>query len=356
MTSRTEILGRPNRFVIGGSFDGGETRFNASSEVGALTLDREFAEPGIVVSQPDGSITPVDMKATNAYYGPYISDVLDVTDRLSATVSGRLNVARLTLRDQIGTEINGDHRYIRLNPAGGLAYKITPDVSIYGGYSEANRTPTPAELSCADPASPCSLTNFFVGDPPLKQIVAGTVEAGLRGQFRPFEATTANWYLGAFRTETGERHPVHVERDHRTGALSEHRRDAPAGNRGRHQRAGAPMVRLHRLRVSRRDVPLRLHPQQPGEPVRRRRWAYLRAANPALAKANAEARSGSRRCAARYLAPMIGMASRAVAARLRARRCVSARWRMVAEDRAAGHGTPRALSASSSPALGIGRG
>jgi iron complex outermembrane receptor protein len=202
MTNRTEILERPNRFVIGGSFDGGETRFNATSEVGALTLDRGFAEPGIVVSQPDGSITPVDVKATNAYYGLYFSDVLDVTDRLSATVSSRLNVARITLRDQIGTDINGDHRYIRVNPAGGLAYKITPDVSIYGGYAEANRTPTPAELSCADPASPCSLTNFFVGDPPLKQVIGRTVEAGLRGRFRPFEATAVNWYLGAFRTET----------------------------------------------------------------------------------------------------------------------------------------------------------
>jgi outer membrane receptor protein involved in Fe transport len=199
---RNEIIGRPNRFIIGGSFDGGRTRFAATSEVGALTLDRGFEEPGIVIAQPDGAITPVDVKATNAYYGLYFSDVLDVTDRLTATLSGRLNVAKLTLRDQIGTEINGDHQFMRFNPAGGLAYKITPDLTVYGGYSEANRTPTPAELSCADPAAPCSLTNFFVGDPPLKQVVGRTVEAGLRGRFRPQEGTIVNWHLGAFRTET----------------------------------------------------------------------------------------------------------------------------------------------------------
>jgi iron complex outermembrane recepter protein len=199
---RDDILGRPNRFIIGGSFDGGRTRFNATSEVGALTLDRGFAEPGIVISQPDGSITPVDVKTTNAYYGLYFLDVLDVTERLAATVSGRLNIARISLRDQIGTDITGDHEFMRFNPAGGLAYKITPDVSIYGGYSEANRTPTPAELSCADPATPCSLTNFFVGDPPLEQVVGRTVEAGLRGRFRPQEGTTVNWHLGLFRTET----------------------------------------------------------------------------------------------------------------------------------------------------------
>jgi outer membrane receptor protein involved in Fe transport len=199
---RGDILGRPNRFIIGGSFDGGRTRFKATSEVGALTLDRGFDEPGIVIAQPDGSITPVDVKATNAYYGLYFSNILDVTDRLTATVSGRLNVAHLVLRDQIGTEINGDHTFQRFNPAGGLAYKLNPDLTVYGGYSEANRTPTPAELSCADPAAPCSLTNFFVGDPPLKQVVAKTVEAGVRGRFRPWEDTLVNWHVGAFHTET----------------------------------------------------------------------------------------------------------------------------------------------------------
>ena len=128
--------------------------------------------------------------------------MLDVTDRLSATVRGRFNLAQINLRDQIGTALNGDHTFSRFNPGGGLAYKITPEVSVYGGYSEANRAPTPAELSCADPAAPCSLTNFFVGDPPLKQVVARTVEAGFRGRFRRLTARPCTGTLGVFRTET----------------------------------------------------------------------------------------------------------------------------------------------------------
>jgi outer membrane receptor protein involved in Fe transport len=128
--------------------------------------------------------------------------VLDVTDRLAATVSGRFNVAHVSLRDQIGTEITGDHTFSRFNPGAGLAYKITPEVTVYAGYSEANRTPTPAELSCADPVTPCSLTNFFVGDPPLQQVVARTVEAGFRGHFSPSAGATVNWNVGLFRTET----------------------------------------------------------------------------------------------------------------------------------------------------------
>jgi outer membrane receptor protein involved in Fe transport len=199
---RGELFGRPNRFVAGASFDGGNTRFNATSEVGALTLDRGFAGPGIVIAQPDGSITPVDVKARNSYYGLYFSNVLDVTDRLAATLSGRLNIAEINLRDQIGTELNGDHRFSRFNPAGGLAYKITPGLTAYAGYSEANRAPTPAELSCADPAAPCSLTNFFVGDPPLSQVVARTAEAGLRGRLEPVNGTSIHWNVGLFRTET----------------------------------------------------------------------------------------------------------------------------------------------------------
>ena len=62
-----------------------------------------------------------------------------------------------------------------------MTYKVTPWLTAYAGYAEANRAPTPAELSCASPADSCSLANFFVGDPNLKQVVAHTVEAGLRG-------------------------------------------------------------------------------------------------------------------------------------------------------------------------------
>ena len=54
-------------------------------------------------------------------------------------------------------------------------------MTAYAGYSEANRAPTPLELGCADPANPCIIASFLVSDPPLKQVVSHTVEAGLRG-------------------------------------------------------------------------------------------------------------------------------------------------------------------------------
>jgi len=202
LTHQSEVFGRPNHLIVGASFDGGRTRFKATSELGALTLDRGFGGPGFVIAQPDGSITPVSVNASSNYYGVYLSNVLDVTDALSVTLSGRFNVAQIRLRDRIGTSLNGNHTFSRFNPAAGLTYKITPEVSAYAGYAEANRAPTPAELSCADPDAPCSLTNFFVGDPPLKQVVARTFEAGIRGQFKVFDGALLNWNLGLFRTNT----------------------------------------------------------------------------------------------------------------------------------------------------------
>ena len=182
-TVRETLFGLPNRFVLGGSYDGGRTRFSADNSIGGLTFDRGFAAPGIVVSSDDGIITPVSVRSSNDYGGIYFSNVTDLTDRLTLTLQGRFNMAHIVLKDQIGTALNGDHYYQRFNPGIGAAYKIVPDyLSVYGGYSEANRAPTPAELSCADPTAPCSLTNFFVGDPPLKQVVARTVEAGIRGR------------------------------------------------------------------------------------------------------------------------------------------------------------------------------
>lgn len=204
-TYKGDLFGRPSRLVIGGSIDHGDTKFRASSQIGAMTLDRGFGGPGTVFQTPDGTIAPVHVDTTNTYGGIFFSNALDVTNALTLTLAGRYNVARIELRDQIGTELNGDHDYSRFNPAIGLSYKIMPNVTLYGGYSEANRAPTPAELSCADPASPCSLTNFFVGDPHLKQVVARTLEAGLRGTFTGAASDfSLGWKVGVFHTNSAD--------------------------------------------------------------------------------------------------------------------------------------------------------
>lgn len=211
-TVRESLFGMPNRFVIGGSYDGGRTGFTADNQIGGLTFDRGFSGPGFtVISDPDlvtgiRAITPVSVKSSNDYGGIYFSNITDVTDKLTVTLQGRFNMAHIVLQDQLGTALNGDHYFQRFNPGVGAAYKIIPDyLTAYGGYVEANRAPTPAELSCADPQAPCSLTNFFVGDPPLKQVVSRTIEAGFRGRVPALsEYGLLSWKAGVFRARNDD--------------------------------------------------------------------------------------------------------------------------------------------------------
>jgi iron complex outermembrane recepter protein len=199
VSNKDEVFGHSNHLVAGFSFDGADTLFDASTSIGGLDLlTRNFIGPGIVINLADGSIAPVRADIMDAYYGFYFTDTFDITPALSVNASGRFNAAQIDITDLNGGALTGNHVYNRFNPAFGLTYKLLRGVSLYGSYAESNRAPTPAELTCSDPAAPCSLANFFSGDPNLKQVVARTFEVGLRGQLVPYDNAKLNWNLGAF--------------------------------------------------------------------------------------------------------------------------------------------------------------
>ena len=201
VTNRDELFGHPNQLVAGFSFDGAQTLFSGSTQIGGLSLgDRVFAGPGVTIDQADGSIAPVRVGISNAYYGLFFTDTFDVTSQLAANLAGRFNLAQIDLGDQLGSALTGNHTYNRFNPAGGLTYKITPGLTAYASYADANRAPTPSELTCANPAAPCSLAQFFAGDPNLQQVVSHTVEAGLRSQIRPSHGTALSADIAFFRS------------------------------------------------------------------------------------------------------------------------------------------------------------
>jgi outer membrane receptor protein involved in Fe transport len=199
-TNNDQLFGHDNRFAVGASFDSSVTRFTASAELGTIAPNYVVAGSGIFLGQSGNpvSIGPVSLRTTNQYTGVYALDTFDVTKVFSITAGGRFNNARIALEDQIGTSLNGYHAFDRFNPIIGGTYKVTPELTAYAGYSEANRAPTPLELSCADPARPCIIAAFLVSDPPLKQVVSRTVEAGLRGT-RELGIGTLGWKIGAFR-------------------------------------------------------------------------------------------------------------------------------------------------------------
>ena len=198
LTDKRPLFGGENQLTIGASYDRSHTRFDSSTEVGRLTGERSVEGLGPVIAQPDGSITPVSLDARTRYTGVFIAEKLPLFGGLSAELGVRWNHARVILDDRIGTVLDGNHTFSRVNPGAELDWEISPALSLRGGYAETNRAPTPAELACADEDAPCSLTNFFVGDPPLKQVIAKTWELGASGRLRegPWRI---DWLLAGYR-------------------------------------------------------------------------------------------------------------------------------------------------------------
>ena len=201
VTDSGDVFRLRNHFVAGASFDGARNRFDASGALGGLGIDtRAYFGPGVLIDEP-GTNAPVAVTITNATFGAYFADTLELTRQAALTVSGRYNDAAVDLHDVNGGDLSGNHRYGHFNPAAGFTWRFAPSLVAYAGYAIANRAPTPAELSCAGPQNSCSLANFFVGDPHLDQVIAHTVESGVRGSLTPFAGADLHYELALFQTE-----------------------------------------------------------------------------------------------------------------------------------------------------------
>jgi outer membrane receptor protein involved in Fe transport len=200
LTDRRALAGHRNRLVAGLDFDGARTGFAGAGLIGGITpLSRVFIGPGVVIDEP-GTNIPVSVAVGTAAYGAYLADTVHLTHRLALSASVRANLATIAMTDRGGGDLSGYHAFLHVNPAFGVSYQLTPLLRLYAGYSEANRAPTPAELSCAGPANACSLANFFVADPALKQVVAHRWEAGLAGEALLPHATSLRYDLDVYRT------------------------------------------------------------------------------------------------------------------------------------------------------------
>jgi len=204
------LFDRANHLVFGASLDHADVKFNSINELGIIDpTTLRVSGVGTIIDQPDGALTPVSIETTNNYYGFYASDTFNVTPEFAVTVGGRYNLALVTSVDKIGSALNFSERFTRFNPSAGATYKITPNVTGYFNFAQANRAPTPGEIACSIPTRPCSLDFFLTPDPPgqpsLQQVVATTYETGLRGRFHMGSSETAgviDWNLGLFRIDT----------------------------------------------------------------------------------------------------------------------------------------------------------
>lgn len=196
-----------NNLVIGAAIDHGGTGYTAHGELATLEPSLQVVSSGLIIDQASSPTAqppleePVAVRADNDAYGVYFTDTFNLTPALAWSLSGRYNRARIGLRDQLGQSLNGSHGFDHFNPGSGLTYKFAEALTAYAGFSESNRAPTPAELSCANPASPCLLDAFLVSDPDLRQVVSLTWEAGARGRFSTaWLSGQFSWNLGLYRT------------------------------------------------------------------------------------------------------------------------------------------------------------
>lgn len=195
-----DLFGRKNRLVIGAAFQQGEAEFRSIVEVASLSEVRSTMGSGRVV--PAEATAVATRTRTSSLY---FTNTHFLTKDLTLTIAGRYNDTQVKIDDLSGDqpELNGDHQFDRFNPTVGLTWQATPSMNVYGNYSESSRAPTPVELTCADPEAPCNLPNAFLADPPLHQVVAKSVEGGLRGHVAQIGGAGVGdliWKTGVFHT------------------------------------------------------------------------------------------------------------------------------------------------------------
>jgi outer membrane receptor protein involved in Fe transport len=183
---------RRNNFLFGSAYLHGRSAFDSVMEVAHLLEDRSTSRTGIYA---DEYRTQVDSEVTT--WSLYAADTLDLSKRISLTLTGRYDQTTISLADRSGQspELNGRHRYGRFNPAAGLTFRIGPGLLMYSSLSQSSRTPSAVELACADAQAPCSLPNAFLADPPLDEVVARNAELGFSGTTH-----TLHWSIDAFQT------------------------------------------------------------------------------------------------------------------------------------------------------------
>jgi outer membrane receptor protein involved in Fe transport len=196
-TAFGKLAGHKNQFTAGAGYDASRTRFKQTTQFGYLNADRSITP--IDVFEDDNA---VDLQGRQHTWSLFATDTLSINDVWHLTLSGRYNRTTVKNRDQItpgggSGSLDGDHHFDRFNPAVGLSITPSKEFNVYAGYNEGSRAPTVVELGCADPANPCKLPNAMAGDPPLKQVVTKTWEAGLRGAL----GERTRWNAGLFRAE-----------------------------------------------------------------------------------------------------------------------------------------------------------
>ncbi|EUJ10089.1 outer membrane receptor protein [Methylophilaceae bacterium 11] len=197
LTFGQDLAGLKNQFVTGLGYDYGRTNFTQSTEYGLVNTTRGIDGSGIFSDDAE-----VNLKGVSKTWSVFATDTLSLSPLWHLTGSLRYNHTKVENDDRLvalpdPTSLSGNHSFNRINPAVGVNFTPSKDLTAFASYNEGSRAPTAIELGCANPDIGCRLPNAFAGDPPLKQVVAKTFEGGLRGNL----TDNISWTFSAYRAE-----------------------------------------------------------------------------------------------------------------------------------------------------------
>ena len=239
-TNNDQLFGHDNRFVVGASFDSSVTRFTASAELGTIGYElcrhRQRRIPRAIRAIRYRSVRSRFAPPTSIT-GLYALDTFDVTNRFSVTGGRAVQCRAYHAGGPDRHRAQWQSTFNRFNPIIGGTYKITSGCDrlcrLFRSQPRADAAGTRLRRS----GEPCIIAAFLVSDPPLKQVVSRTVEAGFRGT-KELNIGTLGWKLGGFRaTNTDDILAIPSPVLQGFGYFQNVGSDPPPGHRGRGQSA-----------------------------------------------------------------------------------------------------------------------
>lgn len=183
-------LWESHQITTGVSTDFSQMRYGAQSADCEIDATRAVHDCG-------DALGTAGVRGRSAAFGIYASDTYAYTDKTHITGSARFNHARISntitnYNGGVGSDRARENaNYSSFNPSIGLSHKFTDALTLFGSLGQSNRVPTIIELGCADKDNPCSLPTGLQADPPLKQVIAQTIELGTRWRSEDSEVTAS---------------------------------------------------------------------------------------------------------------------------------------------------------------------
>lgn len=172
------------------------THFSSDTEFAILRNDTATDDRGVSGTGLYDNDAVVRLKVDTRHQSVFISDNIALSPAWQLSLAAQYTHDHILMRDQIDEgegSLNGDHTFVQFNGSAGLIYQ-SESMNVQMGIAQSSRTPSPAELSCADEDDPCRLPNGFVADPPLEQVEVTTA------------SIDANWYTAYGNISAGVFH------------------------------------------------------------------------------------------------------------------------------------------------------